>query len=957
MSSGPAAADAGDVNVPRKRLKISGGGGAPGPEQAIGTGTAAAGEAGTAAAAPGKRWVRRLRVVGTKGDTPAPGSDSRAPAASSNDLATGGVPGLPKAPPAVANEQAVPPEATAAPALAAGLGGQPHAAAAAPSSGTVGTATRLQAVSLPAQGVAVAEQPKAAAPPSNGIATRARSTQQAAPRGREAMPSAASPRQAEPQAVTPRASLQHAAQGASTRRSVAEPAHSLHNMPSATGIQFLPATSGGGCPVPQVDQQQASADLSKLRLRQDHWKRPLWVCPDGRIVFEAFHQKATQVEDFLISIAEPVSRPDFMHEYQMTMLSLNAAVSTGAGVEDIVQVLERLSKNYVDETLLKSIEEQGRTFGQLRLILRNGRHFLEAADAGLLRSLCSDEDISASLVGEIPSQPDANGCWSVEVDSLKTENVKGTAHRLKLPLHQEYEYKQDKTEKNPPLGAILRATTSLRPYQQRGLSKMFSMDGVAKSGIIVLPCGAGKTMVGIAAAIRVGRRVLVLTTTAVSVDQWRRSFIQFTTVPPEDVYTFTADNKTPIADAERRACVLISTYSMLGFGGQRSGLTELVMNQVSQLEWGLMVVDEVQVMPAKTFRTVATTVKSHCILGLTATLVREDDLIFDLHWLIGPKLYEASWQQLQDDGYLSRVRCVEVWCEMSRAFFQEYLNAQADKTYHLRQALWTCNPNKLKVCEYLIRFHEQRGDKIIVFSDNVFILEEFAKKIGRYYICGKVAMSERMQILTAFKQSATCNTIFLSKVGDNAIDIPNASVIIQISSHFGSRRQEAQRLGRILRPKPQQGDKATTKFNAFFYSLVSRDTQEMYYASRRQQFLVEHGYNYHVLRDESVDRLDSADLVYSSEDAQLALLKLVLESVHRGEDMEKDDEEVALSVPGTRAKAAKAEKVKEELPATVVKAERSDDRVMSLASLSGGLEGSYAVRNAQSGLKVKKAEP
>ncbi|CAK0854708.1 unnamed protein product, partial [Prorocentrum cordatum] len=318
-----------------------------------------------------------------------------------------------------------------------------------------------------------------------------------------------------------------------------------------------------------------------------------------------------------------------------------------------------------------------------------------------------------------------------------------------------------------------------------------------------------------------------------------------------------------------------------------------------------MIVDEVQVMPARTFRTVATTVKAHCILGLTATLVREDNLIYDLHWLIGPKLYEASWQQLQEEGFIARVRCVEVWCEMTRAFFAEYLRGQDEKNEHLRRALWTCNPTKLNVCEYLIRFHENRGDKIIVFSDNIFILEEFAKQLGRYYICGKVDMRERMQILSNFADSATCNTIFLSKVGDNAIDIPNANVIIQISAHYGSRRQEAQRLGRILRAK-SRSERSLSKYNAFFYSLVSRDTQEMYYANRRQQFLVEQGYNYHVLRDQNVDRMSDGGLTYSGEEAQLRLLKQVLESVRSGDGVELEQDEVALSAPAAAAAGGRA---------------------------------------------------
>jgi len=462
--------------------------------------------------------------------------------------------------------------------------------------------------------------------------------------------------------------------------------------------------------------------------------------------------------------------------------------------------------------------------------------------------------------------------------------------------------------------------------------------------MVVLPCGAGKTLVGITACCRIRRRALVLTTTSVAVDQWRRQFQQYTTISPEDVYVLTAESKRPIQDAERRACIVISTYSMMGYAGRRSGESEAILHQVQQLEWGLLVVDEVQVMPARTFRTVATTVKAHCSLGLTATLVREDNLIYDLHWLIGPKLYEVSWQQLQEDGYISRVRCVEMWCEMSKAFFEEYLRAMDNKDEAMRRALWTCNPNKLKVCEYLIRFHEHRGDKTIVFSDNIFILEEFAKHLGRYYICGKVDMRERMQILSAFQDSTSCNTIFLSKVGDNAIDIPNASVIIQISAHYGSRRQEAQRLGRILRPKPRPFN-AETKYNAFFYSIVSRDTQEMYYANRRQQFLVEQGYNYHVLRDHSVDRMNDQNLVYASEEAQLTLLKQVLESVKRGDGLEAEGEDVALRETGATTTVRDVGTMRADGQGEVngQTSRGQEDEKVSLAGLSGGLDGMYSV--------------
>ena len=203
-------------------------------------------------------------------------------------------------------------------------------------------------------------------------------------------------------------------------------------------------------------------------------------------------------------------------------------------------------------------------------------------------------------------------------------------------------------------------------------------------------------------------------------------------------------------------------------------------------------------MPAKTFRTVATTVRAHCKLGLTATLVREDDLIEDLQYLIGPKLYEANWQELQECGFIAKVQCIEVWSAMPSSFWNAYINS---KSHHVNRALYTCNPRKLAACEYLVRLHEARNDKIIVLCDNVTLLQHMARALRKPFICGSVAMQERMACIRAFQHSPKINTIFLSQVGDNAIDIPNANVVIQISSHYVSRSQEAQRLGRILRPK------------------------------------------------------------------------------------------------------------------------------------------------------------
>eukprot|EP00397_Hematodinium_sp_SG-2012_P017331 GEMP01017718.1.p1 GENE.GEMP01017718.1~~GEMP01017718.1.p1 ORF type:complete len:687 (+),score=146.55 GEMP01017718.1:103-2163(+) len=624
----------------------------------------------------------------------------------------------------------------------------------------------------------------------------------------------------------------------------------------------------------------------RLILRPGNTSRPLWVDGGGFIVLEAFHEFAPQAQEFLVQVAEPKARPSKLHEFQITLFSLYAAVTAGLTVNEILRVLDMFSKTNLSESLAIWIRKHGEMIGKVRMALRDGRYFVESSDRGLLERLFANTNIKlAALTESLRGR-------KFEVNPVRIETVKEEAHGMEVPLVEEYDFRSD--PQLPELHITIRTTTNVRPYQSRALSKVFST-GMARSGVIVLPCGAGKTLVGILAACTVKKRVLVLTTTAVAVDQWRRQFLQFTHLSPRDIYSLTSDSKNALGDVEERGCVLVSTYSMLGYSGKRSSSTQYVLNQVRNLTWGLLIVDEVQVMPAKTFRTVATNVKAQCKLGLTATLVREDDLVKDLQWLIGPKLYEANWQQLQDEGYLAKVQCVEVWCGMTRQFYREYLRAKDQGDFALQRSLFTCNPTKLQVCEYLIRFHENRGDKVIVFSDNVIILEDFARRIKRHFICGKVEMNERMQILRAFQTRNDCNTIFLSKVGDNAIDLPAANIVIQISSHFGSRRQEAQRLGRILRPKPKSVgilESDSGGANAFFYSLVSQSTQEMFFSSKRQQFLVEQGYAYRVVRDMTKNLgAKAASLVYADANAEKEVLRMCLETSNK---YDLSDDDVAL---------------------------------------------------------------
>ncbi|GAA6023603.1 hypothetical protein JCM11491_006051 [Sporobolomyces phaffii] len=681
-------------------------------------------------------------------------------------------------------------------------------------------------------------------------------------------------------------------------------------------------------------------DYGYLPLRPDQVSRPFYIVPStGHIILENFHPLSKYATDFLVAIAEPVSRPKFIHEYKLTPHSLYAAVSVGLETENIIEVLNRMSKVPVPDELCDFIRECTHSYGKVKMVLKKNKHFVESGDPETLRILLRDEVIAKARVpvevtlqeerdkdgtqtfglekDKAPSRAglvipgtkqagapplpgaantadkgaegdkghqtdqaaeedlftavvglekdddmdDDDEVHAFEIQEAEIEAVKRRCLDLDYRMMEEYDFRHD--EVNPTLEIDLKPTAALRPYQEKSLGKMFG-NGRARSGIIVLPCGAGKTLVGITAATTIRKSCIVLCTSSVSVMQWKQQFLQWSTIKDSAISVFTADQKEKfIGDAG----IVVSTYSMVANRQKRSHDSQKMMDFLTSREWGFILLDEVHVVPAAMFRKVITKIKAHTKLGLTATLVREDDKIDDLNFLIGPKLYEANWMDLAENGHIAKVQCAEVWCDMTPEFYREYLREKSRK----KMLLYCMNPKKFQACQFLIQYHENRGDKIIVFSDNVYALEAYAKKLGKLYIHGGTPQVERMRILQNFQHNPIVNTIFLSKVGDTSIDLPEATCLIQISSHFGSRRQEAQRLGRILRAKRRNDE----GFNAFFYSLVSKDTQEMYYSSKRQGFLVDQGYAFKVITSlEGLNQLDN--LVYPTKAEQIELLQSVL---------------------------------------------------------------------------------
>ncbi|CRG87362.1 hypothetical protein PISL3812_04379 [Talaromyces islandicus] len=679
------------------------------------------------------------------------------------------------------------------------------------------------------------------------------------------------------------------------------------------------------------DPHYGYKDFSSLPLKPDHANRPLWIEPlKGTITLESFSPLASQAADFLTTIAEPLSRPVHLHEYRLTGNSLYAAVSVGLEPKDIIHFLDRLSKTPLPEAIQSFIIDFTKSYGKIKLVLNNNKYFVESTDPGMLQMLLQDDVIGTQRVQGsegiiqqaapkmaglvIPGTKDAagvkqanqnpgdqniaNGTAAVEApkedDFLATirdedddddqaqvhsfqipndavESVKARCQAMGCPALEEYDFRNDKD--NPTLDIDLKPNAQIRSYQEKSLSKMFG-NGRAKSGIIVLPCGAGKTLVGITAACTIKKGIIVLCTSSMSVVQWRNEFIRWSNIDPSDIAIFTSDNKEKF---KRSTGIIVSTYSMVSQTRARSYDAQKMMDWLTQREWGLMILDEVHVVPASMFRKVTSTIACQTKLGLTATLLREDDKIKDLNFLIGPKLYEANWMELAEQGHIAKVQCAEVWCPMTTEFYSEYMREKSRKA----ALLYIMNPRKFQACQFLIDYHEKRGDKIIVFSDNVYALERYALKLGKAYIYGGTPQNERMRILENFQHNEQVNTIFLSKIGDTSLDLPEATCLIQISSHYGSRRQEAQRLGRILRAKRRNDE----GFNAFFYSLVSKDTDEMFYSSKRQAFLVDQGYAFKVITHlQGIENLDG--LAYATAAERRELLQEVMLQNETSADVE-----------------------------------------------------------------------
>jgi len=547
---------------------------------------------------------------------------------------------------------------------------------------------------------------------------------------------------------------------------------------------------------------------------------PLWVQGDRTVLVEVDHESADPVQRFLPRFAELEKSPERFHTYRITPLSLWNAAAIGVSADEIIEFLTRWSRHAPPANVLHDIRDFLGRYGLLRLVRRDGTGLvIESKDAGLLKDLHQSGVLSRLVRG-------VDGDGALSVDEAVRGDVKVALLKLGYPVEDLAGYAPGAAYPFRLRAAAGGGDFVLRHYQQRA-AELFHLGGGERggSGVIVLPCGAGKTIVAMAVMEKVQAATLILTTNTVAVHQWRAELLDKSETPAEDIGEYTGMRK------EIRP-ITVSTYQIMTHRRSRMEPAFTHFGLFSARDWGLIIYDEVHLLPAPVFRATAE-LQARRRLGLTATLVREDQHEDDVFSLIGPKRFDMPWKELESQGWIATARCIEVRVPMPPELRLPYLSLPPRDQFRVASE----NPQKLEVLRRILDRH--RGSHVLVIGQYLGQLEEISRQLGAPLITGKTPVGER-EVLYADFRAGRIPVLVVSKVGNFAIDLPDANVAIQVSGTFGSRQEEAQRLGRILRPK--KGG-----MPADFYSLITRDSKEVEYGEKRQRYLTERGYSYRII--------------------------------------------------------------------------------------------------------------
>ena len=541
------------------------------------------------------------------------------------------------------------------------------------------------------------------------------------------------------------------------------------------------------------------------------------------------HPMYAEARDRLALFAELEKSPDYLHTYRITPISIWNAAAVGITADEIREILDDLSCVPVPGNVMTDIETWIARYGCLRIEKREE----EGDGQKRFELVAEDPDTLADVLGHEAIQKLCNvqdgRAW---IPELNRGSIKQVLIKIGYPVDDRGGYLE-----GDDFDIDLRKATrrgqefGLRPYQENAAQAFYAGGSVlGGSGVVVLPCGAGKTVVGIGVMSLVRTKTLILTTNTVAVRQWREELLDKTELSPEDVGEYTGDQKNVCP-------ITITTYQMLTWRRSRTDEFEH-FSLFSRENWGLVIYDEVHLLPAPIFRVTAD-LQARRRLGLTATLVREDGKEDEVFCLIGPKRCDVPWKVLERQGFIAQASCVEVRVPLEPTLRSTDASADARGKYRVASE----NPAKIPVIDRLIEKHAD--GRVLVIGQYIDQLNQLARHLKAPLITGKTPTVERERLYDAFREGKE-KLLIVSKVGNFAIDLPDANVAIQISGTFGSRQEEAQRLGRILRPKSDGS-------GAVFYSVVTLGSRDQEFAERRQLFLTEQGYTYEIIEADGLE--------------------------------------------------------------------------------------------------------
>ncbi|EAL49560.1 DNA repair helicase, putative [Entamoeba histolytica HM-1:IMSS-B] len=561
-------------------------------------------------------------------------------------------------------------------------------------------------------------------------------------------------------------------------------------------------------------------DSEEFKLQIINTSNPYWICPNGLIIIERDNKNYQIASEFIKKISKVKCLLEHMEEYIITEYTIYSAISSGIKPEIIIYQLKKYSKNNIPERIEQLIEKTIKSRIITVICNYEGRRICEG-----------DKKIIEEIKECITINKNEYELKSNIIVFKKKCQEKGILINEKIEIG----------EKTIPIA--LKDDTVLRKYQISGISSVFRK-GFAQSGIIILPCGAGKTLMTIGIICTFQQPTIIICTTTISIEQWRDEIRKWSTIPLNKIKCFSSIIKETIEESY----IVITTYQMI---------QSKEIEEIRKKKYGMMILDEVHSSVAKEFRKIYYLIEARCRIGITATPIREDCKIKDLDYLIGPILYQESWKELIKEKYIANVQCIDIKCPMTIPFYEEYIN---NSNYRHKIILSALNPNKIEVTKFLIKQHLKRNEQIILFCDSIIVLKEIGYQINCPIFFGESPNKERLDILNKFKLK-DINCIGMSSVGDTSLDIPDASVIIQISTNNGSRKQQLQRLGRISRIKKNERI-------GYFYTLTSIDTHEEYFIHKKQIYMQNLGFGF--------ECINSTIITHMNTNEQLNLIKYIL---------------------------------------------------------------------------------